>query len=123
MKICIPVTEDRGLESPVCAHFGSAPAFLIVDVEKGEHRTIPNRNQHHAHGMCSPLAALDGQAVDAVVVGGIGMGALQKLAAGNIRVLLAQHATAGETIAAYRAGALRPMEPGMACAGHGHDHP
>jgi len=23
MYICIPVEEDRGLDSPVCAHFGS----------------------------------------------------------------------------------------------------
>ncbi len=33
MNICIPVNEDKGLQSPVCAHFGSAPAFMIVDTE------------------------------------------------------------------------------------------
>ena len=35
MKVCIPVSEQRGLESPVHGHFGSAPAFLAVVVGKG----------------------------------------------------------------------------------------
>jgi len=33
MKLCIPISEDRGLDSPICGHFGSAPAFLLVDTE------------------------------------------------------------------------------------------
>ena len=60
MKLCIPVDEDLGLESPVCAHFGSAPYFMIVEVESRTHRAIPNRNTHHQHGACAPLAALAG---------------------------------------------------------------
>ena len=31
MKICFPVAENKGLESPVYNHFGSAPMFLLVD--------------------------------------------------------------------------------------------
>ena len=81
MNICIPISEEKGLESPVCRHFGSAPAFMIVDTEGGEPRTVPNLNQHHAHGMCQPLRALAGEKLDAIVVGGIGAGAVQKLQA------------------------------------------
>ena len=33
VNICIPVTADRGLESPVSGHFGSAPIFMLVDLE------------------------------------------------------------------------------------------
>ena len=33
MNLCIPVESDEGLNSRVCAHFGSAPAFLIVELE------------------------------------------------------------------------------------------
>lgn len=122
MNICIPVNEDKGLESEVCAHFGSAPAFMIVDTESGDRRTIPNHNQHHGHGMCMPVQMLQGEQVDGLVVGGIGMGALNKLGALNIRVYVAAHATVGETVAAFQAGALQLMLPGMACAGHGHSH-
>jgi predicted Fe-Mo cluster-binding NifX family protein len=122
MNICIPVDDDRGLESRVSDHFGSAPAFMIVDTTTELCRSIPNHNEHHAHGACMPLAALRGEHVDGAVVGGIGMGALQKLNAADIHVYLSEHATVAETIAAWRAGTLRLVQPHMACGGHGHDH-
>ena len=123
MNICIPVNEDQGLQSEVCAHFGSAPAFMIVDTDSQSCRTIPNTNQHHGHGMCMPLQALQGQDIDGMIVGGIGMGGLNKLNAANIQVYLSQRATVAETIAAFKAGTLRLMQPNMACASHAHSHP
>ncbi len=118
MNICIPVEDDRGLMSPVCAHFGSAPYFLIVDVESGACRAIANGNQHHGHGMCTPLAALSGERIDALAVGGIGAGALGKLRAAGIQVFLSEWATAEETVTACKAGTLRPMTPETACGQH-----
>jgi predicted Fe-Mo cluster-binding NifX family protein len=122
MQICIPVLDDLGLDSQVCAHFGSAPGFMIVDTESRNCRVIGNRNQHHAHGMCQPLAALAGETVDGIVVGGIGMGALMKLRAAGVTVYRALHPTVGETLAAFTAGSLEPVELNEACAGHGHHH-
>jgi predicted Fe-Mo cluster-binding NifX family protein len=122
MNICIPVEEDNGFESQVCAHFGSAPAFMIVDTESGDCRAIPNRNQHHGHGMCMPLASLQGQHIDGMVVGGIGMGALNKLNAADIGVYISEHSTVAETVAAFKAGALKLVQPHMACAHHGRGH-
>jgi predicted Fe-Mo cluster-binding NifX family protein len=120
MNICIPVTEDKGLQSPVCAHFGSAPQFLIVDTGSGTCRAIPNRNQHHAHGMCQPLAALVGESIDGIVVGGIGMGALQRLQAGGVRVFLATQPTVEASLAALADGTLAEASPATACGHHGH---
>ena len=120
MNICIPITNDEGLESPVCAHFGSAPAFLIVDTDSGICRAVANTNQHHGHGMCAPLAALQGERIDAMVVGGIGAGALGKLAAAGIPVHLAEHTTVREMVDALVAGTLPVMRPDLACAHHGH---
>ena len=120
MNICIPVTEDKGTASPVSRHFGSAPLFLIVDTDSGACRAIPNRNQHHGHGLCTPLASLAGERIEGMVVGGIGMGALSKLGAAGVEVFLSEHATVGETLAAFKAGTLKTMSPGMACAHHGH---
>jgi len=122
MQICIPILEDRGLDSTVCEHFGSAPHFMIVDTESGNCRAISNDNRHHAHGMCQPLAVLAGAAVEGVVVGGIGMGALTKLQAANIAVYRSTYGTVGETVAAFKAGALDPVEPATACAHHGSGH-
>lgn len=123
MFVCIPIEENQGLQSRVCAHFGATPEFLIVDTDTSSYRSIPNKNQHHSHGMCAPLASLEGERIDAMVVGGIGMGALDKLMMAGIRVFMAEHETAGETIAALATGALMPVQPGQACAGHGHEHP
>ena len=123
MNICIPVNEDKGLQSEVCAHFGSAPAFMMVDTDNGTCRAITNNNQHHGHGMCMPLQSLQGEHIDGMVVGGIGMGALNKLNAANIKVYVSDFSTVAETVDAFKAGTLKPMQPGMACAHHGQGHP
>ena len=120
MNICVPVTEDKGLESDVSAHFGSAPIFLIVDTGSGACRAIPNRNLHHGHGMCQPLLSLEGEAIDGVVVGGIGRGALGKFQAANIRVYLSESPTVEATVTAFKAGSLREVTPAETCGHHGH---
>jgi predicted Fe-Mo cluster-binding NifX family protein len=122
MNICIPVDANNELQSQVCAHFGSAPVFMIVDTDTGSCHSVVNSNQHHAHGMCMPLESLRGQHIDGVVVGGIGRGALDKLNAANIRVYVAEHATVGEVITALEAGSLTLMQPDLTCAHHGHGH-
>ena len=122
MNICIPVTADRGLESPVSAHFGSAPIFMMVDVATGACRALANANQHHAHGMCQPLAALAGEEIDGMVVGGIGMGALNKLRAAHVQVFISEYPTVAATLAALAAGTLREVTPATACGGHDHGH-
>ena len=123
MHICIPVIRDKGLESRVCEHFGSAPVFMIVDTETGTCRPIVNHNAHHGHGMCQPLSALGSEAIDGFVVGGVGRRALERLRESEIQVLQAEHGTVGETLAAFKAGVLRPVPLDAACAGrHGHEH-
>jgi predicted Fe-Mo cluster-binding NifX family protein len=123
MNICIPIDEDKGLQSQVCAHFGSAPAFMLVDTDSGRCRAVPNTNQHHGHGTCTPLASLQRERIDGIVVGGIGIGALSKFEAANIRVYISEHATVEKTVDAFKAGLLKPMEPNRACAHHRHGHP
>jgi predicted Fe-Mo cluster-binding NifX family protein len=122
VNICIPVLEDKGLDSPVSLHFGSAPVFLIVDTAGETCRAVPNKNLHHNHGMCQPLMALAGEDVNAVVVGGIGMGALGKLRAANIEVYLSDLPTVKETLAALGSGSLQPVTAQTACGHHGHGH-
>lgn len=119
MNICIPVTEDRGPASPVCAHFGSAPVFMIVDTEAGDMRAVVNNNEHHAHGMCQPLQGLAGENLGGMVVGGIGRGALMKLAAAGVDVYVSTEDTVGETLKALKDGRLAKATLDMACGGHG----
>ncbi len=120
MKICIPVDEDKGLESPVCAHFGSAPAFLIIESETKAFQIKHNQDIHHAHGMCRPLASLDGENIHGIVVGGIGQGAFNKLKAANIAVYHSEYKTVAETIEAFNTGKLHEVTLQTACAHHRH---
>lgn len=123
MNICIPVDADQGLASRVCHHFGSAPAFLLVDTQAGTTRCVPNANLHHAHGQCQPLLSLQGEHLDGIVVGGIGRGALQRLIVAGLQVYQTDHPSVEATLAALAAGELRPMTPDAACGGrHGHGH-
>jgi predicted Fe-Mo cluster-binding NifX family protein len=122
MIIAIPIEDDKGLDSLVCGHFGSAPGFLIVDTESSACRAVSNRNLHHVHGACTPLASLQGEKLDGIVVGGIGGGALAKLRAAGLSVYLASAPTVRKTVEALKAGSLSKVEPGMACGHHGQAH-
>jgi predicted Fe-Mo cluster-binding NifX family protein len=120
MNICIPTTEDNGLDSRMSAHFGSAPFFAIVNTGSRSCRSVPNAHESHEHGRCQPMGALEGQEVNAVVVGGIGAGALSKLKAAGVRVYMARAASVGAALDAFNTGTLAEITPAAACQGHGH---
>jgi len=120
MKLCIPVERNEGLESQVYGHLGSAPLFVVVDTETSELREITNRDLHHAHGACSPLKALGGQAADAIVVGGIGAGALLGLNRAGLKVYRAEGLTIADNLACLREAGLQELTPDQVCGGHGH---
>jgi len=118
MKIAFPVQVDEGLESQVYGHFGSAPSFVILDSASGEYQTINNTDAHHAHGQCQPMKALAGNPVDAVVVGGIGGGALMSLQSQGVRVFRAVEGSVKQNLEFIRSGKLPEFSVNMTCAGH-----
>jgi predicted Fe-Mo cluster-binding NifX family protein len=121
MKICIPVAEYRGLDSPVYGHFGSAPSFVLVDADTMVVERLDNHDQGHVHGQCSPVKALAGARPEVVVVGGIGAGAVLGLRNAGIRVYQATGGTVGETVALFKKGELQEIDSQHACPGHGED--
>jgi len=121
MKICFPVQNDEGLTSTVFNHFGSAPKFVVVDTDTNGVATINNGDQHHAHGACSPMKALDNQSIDVIVVGGIGAGALTKLNQMGITVYRAQGTTIDENIKLFTSKVLSVYSVQSCCGGHGKD--
>jgi predicted Fe-Mo cluster-binding NifX family protein len=118
VKIGFAVRSNEGIESKVYDHFGSAPAFIIADIEGKEVVTVDNKDLHHAHGACNPIMALDGKSVDAMVVGGIGAGALMKLNASGIRVYRAGGATVNENLALLREEKLEELTIQNSCRAH-----
>jgi predicted Fe-Mo cluster-binding NifX family protein len=120
MRIAFPTQMDEGMDSLVHGHFGSASNFVIVDSETGHFECLGNPDQEHVHGQCQPTAALGHRPVDAVVVGGIGAGALMKLNAKGVRVYRAVEGTIQENLSLIRSGALPVLTINQTCAGHGH---
>jgi predicted Fe-Mo cluster-binding NifX family protein len=118
MKIGFPVERDEGMESKVYGHFGSAPAFVVVDTEKNEVRTIQNQDLHHIHGACNPIQALDGQMLDSLVVGGIGGGALMKLNALGIKVYEAGAQKVNENLKLFKKNSLQELTMDHSCKAH-----
>jgi len=120
MKICFPVAEAQGISSEVYGHFGSAPVFIIVETDNNTFTTINNKDQHHAHGACNPMKALHNQKVDAIVVGGIGAGALMKLNQQGMKVFQARAQTVEDNILLLKDQKLPEFTKQHACAGHAH---
>ena len=118
MKVGFAVQSNEGVESRVYNHFGSAPAFIIVDTEGKKVLTVDNKDLHHAHGACNPIMALDGKSMDAMVVGGIGAGALTKLNALGIKVYGAGAPTVRENLALLSENKLQELSVDHAYRAH-----
>ncbi|MCP3951772.1 MAG: diguanylate cyclase [Desulfobacterales bacterium] len=121
MKIAFPVQTEDGLGSQVYNHFGSASTFFVVDSETGEGESVGNADLNHIHGQCQPLAALNGAIVDAIVVGGIGRGALHKLQKAGIKSFKAVEGSVAENLELFKSGKLPEFPVNHNCAGHGAD--
>ena len=119
MNICFPVQQNEGTASTVYNHFGSAPFFLVVDTDTNGITAVTNGDQHHTHGQCNPLKAIDGQKIDVVVVGGIGAGALSKLNQLGIKVHRAEAETVAENLALFTRNSLPLIALQGCCGGHG----
>ena len=130
MKVCIPVSENKGMESLPYGHFGSAPEFVICDLESNEVKSINNGDLGHEHGKCQPLKALANKAVDAVIVRGIGAGAISKLNSMGTKVYQGIEGNVKENIKLLQENKLQELSKDDACShnhsdggcAHGHGH-
>ncbi len=118
MKIAFPINNDLGTDSQVFNHFGSAELFIIVETEHREFELVVNEDRDHLHGQCQPLSALGGNSVDAVVVGGIGGGALKKLMSASIIVYRAVEGSVQENLELIQKNRLPEFTLDQTCAGH-----
>ncbi|WP_373599391.1 NifB/NifX family molybdenum-iron cluster-binding protein [Paraclostridium bifermentans] len=122
MKVCVPVEVNEGLESKPFGHFGSAPMFVVYDLENDKLSQIDNGDLGHEHGKCQPIKALSGNVVDAVIVGGIGQGAIVKLNSMGIKVFKAQANTIKENIELFKANKLNEFPSNHTCSHDGCGH-
>ena len=122
MKVCFPVKSNEGMNSIPYNHFGSAPEFVICDLESNDVKTIGNGDLGHEHGKCQPIKALSGEVVDAVVVGGIGKGAIVKLNSMGIKVYQAIEGNIEQNINSLKSGELKEFDSNHTCNHDGCSH-
>ena len=121
MRIAFPSNENLGIDSRVYNHFGSANSFIIVETQNREFEQVVNKDKDHKHGQCQPLSALGGNSVDAVVVGGIGGGALRKFQSAGVKVYRAIEGSVKENLELIQSSRLPEFTLDQTCAGHGSD--
>jgi predicted Fe-Mo cluster-binding NifX family protein len=120
MKVCFAVQENQGVDSVVYNHFGSSPLFVMIDTAIDGATIVDNQDRDHVHGACNPIMAIGGSEIDAVVVGGIGAGAIRGLNSKGIKVYKSMAPTVKENLVLLKDGRLPEMLIQHACGGHSH---
>ncbi len=77
-RLAIPIVEDKGLDSLISFHFGSAPYFAFIDVEEGQIvgfyvKANEGAKLSHKKGIQAANLLIE-ENVTAVLAGGIGEG-------------------------------------------------
>ncbi len=112
----IAVTYENGL---IFQHFGHTEQFKIYDIEDGKiisSEVIDTNGQGHG----ALAGVLGGAKVDALICGGIGMGAQMALAEAGIKLYGGVQGDADEAVQALAEGRLE-YDPDATCDHHGHE--
>ena len=108
MKLCFPVEKLSGLESHVSEHFGSAPYFITYDSETKEAGLLYAQDLA-GESACNPADELGKMGIDAVITGGIGPGALNRLLDEGIYVYQAKSGPISVNIDHYNKSELTAL--------------
>ena len=112
----IAVTYDNG---NVFQHFGRTEQFKIYDVENGKVESSEIiGNDGLGHGALASLLA--NNAIDVLICGGLGGGALNALTTAGIEVVAGASGNTDEAVEAYLKGEL--VSSGVNCDHHDHHH-
>ncbi|MCP4670640.1 MAG: dinitrogenase iron-molybdenum cofactor [Desulfobacula sp.] len=107
MKIAFPVKDNRGLESIIDEHFGTAPNFLIVDVETKKLELAANQKLVSGGTSCKTGVFTKENNVDAVVTRCMGDGSKKILTSSNIMVYQAQKNTILDNLKLFEKNELK----------------
>ncbi len=115
MKICLPVSQLKGLESKITPSFRATPALLVVD---------SNSQQFQEIDVSSSACRATPNQIDAIIcAGGIGRGQFNGLRRRGVKVFLTDPTTVAEALRAFHAQSLVELHDVECCGGHEHTHP
>jgi len=117
-KIAIPSMSDNGLESDVCAHFGSCEYFTIVDLQDKDVAgivVISNKSPDGVHNCAAPSIILKSHNIETVLVSGIGGRPLMSLAESKIKVFAGAAGKISDAVQDYNDGLLQELSTTGTC--------
>ncbi|MCK9479463.1 MAG: NifB/NifX family molybdenum-iron cluster-binding protein [Firmicutes bacterium] len=110
MKIAIP-TDDKTLNSNICASFGRAPYYLIYDTDTKESKFIENSAAQSAGGAGIKAAQIISDSnADAVIAPRCGENAADVLKQSNINIFKSKSADIAENLSAFAAKELSLLD-------------
>ncbi len=119
--VAVPSQTPAGLEAPRSSHFGSAPYFIVAQVEQGRitHvRAISNQSDTQGgHGQIARALIEDG--LTDIITAGIGQGMRSKADSAGVNIWIDRDSpSVGEAIAGLLAGSLPRATDADVHAGH-----
>jgi predicted Fe-Mo cluster-binding NifX family protein len=121
-SVAVACESADGLAGNVSGHFGHTPYFVVAELTDGapvSSRLVASPGHGPGCGMPAFVAQLG---VGAVLVGGIGPGAIDGLGAHDIRIVGGVTGNAGAALAAFAKGTLIAGDPSCGSHDHGHGH-
>ena len=122
VRIVVPVSEEKGIDSRLSQHFGRAPFYAIIDLDEkrqviGE-GTIANTSEHFG-GVGLPPDRILQLKPAALVTYGLGSKALRIFQDAGVAVLRTEADNVREVVNAYTKNELQELTHGCH---HAHHH-
>lgn len=121
VRLVVPSSEEKGLDSQLSQHFGRAPFYVVVDLdEKGSiisDSVIPNTSEHFG-GVGVPPDRIIQLKPNALVTYGLGSKALAMFQAAGVAVLRTEANTVREVVSAYNNNEMQELTQGCQHAEH-----
>ena len=106
MRICLPVIEDRGMDSRISEHFGKTPLFAFYDDETQKLEII-KINGKHGGGRLTPAEIILAAGVDLLLCANLGSKAVQVLSNHGVDVLTGARGPIAEVLESFKKGELK----------------
>ncbi|PVX25503.1 MAG: dinitrogenase iron-molybdenum cofactor biosynthesis protein [Candidatus Bathyarchaeum sp.] len=122
VRIVVPVSDEKGIDSQLSQHFGRAPFYAIIDLDDDGNvigqGTISNTSEHFGGVGLPPDRILQLQP-KALVTYGLGSKALKMFQDAGVAVLRTEASTVREVVTAYKNNELQELTQGCH---HAHHH-
>ena len=122
VRLVIPASEEKGIDSHLSEHFGRAPFYVAIDLDENgqvvSEETIANTSEHFG-GVGLPPDRILKLRPKALVTYGLGSKALRIFQNAGVAVLRTEANTVKEAVDAYNSNTLQELTQGCQ---HSHSH-